>query len=86
MSEDCSVLTHPDNREVCARLWLWLYPAKQDFAHPLTCEMTSMKIVLRKLSERVPRYLYNYITSNYIAPNLEGGGNIMFRSGGEERW
>ena len=53
MSEDCSVLTHPDNREVCARLWLCLYPAKQDFAHPLTCEMTSMKIVLRMLSERV---------------------------------
>lgn len=47
------MLTHPDNREVCARLWLCLYPAKQDFAHPLTCEMTSMKIVLRKLSERV---------------------------------
>ena len=38
MSEDCSVLTHPDNREVCARLWLCLYPAKQDFAHPLTCD------------------------------------------------
>ena len=53
MSEDCSVLTHPDNREVCARLWLCLYPAKQDFAHPLTTCDPSMKIVLKMLTERV---------------------------------
>jgi len=51
MSEDCSVLTHPDNREVCALAFGYVCILQSRTSHiPLHA---TMKIVLRMLSERV---------------------------------